>query len=216
MEFVETPTSWCPHLDPATCTNFSPRTVKLRLSESREIFHFPFLLSPFPFFLSTNCFPFFLFSFLLSFFYFRFAFLFFFSFLILFPFHFLLSLCIFSSFLEHTPHPVEGGNFLPFSSNHLCDYQFSILFPFFFIPLYDIIIMWLIVSHTFKCTTWLFQVSLSWGAMWPPLNLAMCHPTTHTSKNVKSRPPQNSTKFDVLVKFRETSSTEKSVSSSEV
>ena len=38
--------------------------------------------------------------------------------------------------------------------------------------------------------------------------LAMCHPTPHASKNVKSRPPQNSTKFDVVAKFRETISTE--------
>ena len=47
-------------------------------------------------------------------------------------------------------------------------------------------------------------------------NLAMCYPTSHVSKNVKSRPPQNPTKFDVVAKFRETILTEKSVSSSEV
>ena len=44
--------------------------------------------------------------------------------------------------------------------------------------------------------------------------LAMCHPTPHVSKNVKSRPPRNPTKFDVVAKFCETISTEKSVSSS--
>ena len=41
--------------------------------------------------------------------------------------------------------------------------------------------MWLIVSHTFKCITWLCQVSLSWGAIWHPL-IAPCvirHPTPH-------------------------------------
>ena len=38
-------------------------------------------------------------------------------------------------------------------------------------------------------------------------NLVMCHPTPHTSKNMKSRPPQNPTKFDVVAKFRETIST---------
>ena len=42
-------------------------------------------------------------------------------------------------------------------------------------------------------------------------NLAMCHPTPHASKNVKSRPPRNPTKFDVVAKFRATISTEKSV-----
>ena len=47
-------------------------------------------------------------------------------------------------------------------------------------------------------------------------NLAMCHPTPHASKNVKSRPSRNLTKFDVVAKFRETISTKKSVSSSEI
>ena len=37
--------------------------------------------------------------------------------------------------------------------------------------------------------------------------LAMCHPTPHASKNVKSRPPRNLTKFDVVAQFRETIST---------
>ena len=44
----------------------------------------------------------------------------------------------------------------------------------------------------------------------------MCHLTPHALKNVKSRPPRNPTKFDVVAKFRETISTEKSVSSSEI
>ena len=48
------------------------------------------------------------------------------------------------------------------------------------------------------------------------LHLAMCHPTPHASKNVKSQSPRNSTKFDVVAKFRETISTEKSVLSSEI
>ena len=43
-------------------------------------------------------------------------------------------------------------------------------------------------------------------------NLAMCHPSPHALKNVKSRPPRNPTKLDVVTKFRETISTEKSVS----
>ena len=48
------------------------------------------------------------------------------------------------------------------------------------------------------------------------LYLAKCHPTPHASKNVKSRPPQNPTKFDVVAKFRETISTGMSVLSSEI
>ena len=47
-------------------------------------------------------------------------------------------------------------------------------------------------------------------------NLSMCHPTPHVLKNVKSRLPRNPTKFDVVAKSRETISTEKSVSSSEI
>ena len=47
-------------------------------------------------------------------------------------------------------------------------------------------------------------------------HLAMCHPTPHASKNVKSRPPRNSTKFDVVGKFCETISMEMSVSSSKI
>ena len=109
----------------------------------------------------TSCiFPFFLptFSSWLCFILFLFAFLsFFISFLLSFPFHFLISflssflflfhfLLIFSflfsllsSFLEHIPHPVKGGNFLPFSSNQICGSQFSILKSLFLYFLYDII-----------------------------------------------------------------------------
>ena len=47
-------------------------------------------------------------------------------------------------------------------------------------------------------------------------NLAMCYPTPYASKDVKSQLPRNPTKFDVVAKFRETISTEKSVSSSEI
>ena len=54
------------------------------------------------------------------------------------------------------------------------------------------------------------SVTLLWCHVASP-NLAMCHPTPHASKNVKSRPPRNPTKFDVVAKFRETISTEKSV-----
>ena len=64
MEFVETPTFWCPHVDRVACNNFSTRTVKLRPSKRLEIllfflfpflsFYFPFLRTLFP----TNCFLF--------------------------------------------------------------------------------------------------------------------------------------------------------------
>ena len=134
MEVVETPTFWCPHVDCAACTNFSPRIVELRPSESQEILPFPFLLSPFPFF---SLYALFSFLFLSSFLFFPFCFsiLFLFSHLISLSFspHFLLCLCIFSSFLEHTTHPVKGGNFLPFSSNHLCGHQISLFIPYFII-----------------------------------------------------------------------------------
>ena len=93
MEFVETPTFWCPHVDRTACTNFSPRTVELRPFESREIFPFPspFLIFLFPF--SMNYFSFFSLCFLSSFPSFL-SFLLFFSFSHFsshFPFHFLFS-----------------------------------------------------------------------------------------------------------------------------
>ena len=129
LEFVETPTFWCPHVDPTACTNFSPRTVERRPPETRKIFLFPFLLSPFP---SFSLYEFFSFCSFFPLFSFLFAFLFFFSFLISFSFHFLFifssPLVLFSSFLEHTTHPIKGGNFLPFSSTHLCGYQIFHIF----------------------------------------------------------------------------------------
>ena len=90
MEFVKTPTFWCPLVDQAACTNFNLLTIELRPPEIREIFPFPFLLSHFPLFPSLRTvFPFsLLFSFLLFL-----LFFFLFSFLISF------SPLIFSSFL---------------------------------------------------------------------------------------------------------------------
>ena len=90
MEVVETPTFWCPHVERAACTNFSPRTVELRPPESREIFPFPFSSFSFSFPFSLRTFFFFLFVFFFSFPYFLSFFLFFsFSHFISFPFHFL-------------------------------------------------------------------------------------------------------------------------------
>ena len=108
LEFVKTPTFWRPHVDPAACTNFSTRTFERRPPETREIFLFPFLLSPFPPFSLYGFFPFFSF---LSFF---FAFLFFFSFLISFSFHFSSFSLL---FLENQSFGQWVGNCLPISSN---------------------------------------------------------------------------------------------------
>ena len=72
-------------------------------------------------------------------------------------------------------------------------------------------------THVAQCEPFLFMpsVTLLRCHVASPY-LAMCHPTSHASKNVKSRPPHNPTKFDVVAKFRETISTDKSVSSSEI
>ena len=142
MEFVETPTFWCPHVDPAACTNFSPRTVELRSPESQEILPFPF--SPFlsfSFFFSPflSFFLFFLYEFFL-FLYFLFAFLSF-PFLISFSHHFFFSflflfslLFFFSPFLDHHGAFGQGRKLpLPFSC-HLCGpHFFFFLFPYFFL-----------------------------------------------------------------------------------
>ena len=139
MEFVETPSFWCPHIDHAACTNFSLRTVELRPSESREILNFSFLLSPF---LSHELFLFVPPSF---------------------PFSLLL---FFSPPLGFAlTELVKGGNFLPLSSYHSCGPCFSSLFPYFFISFIASSFMWLIVSHTFKCTTWIL----------PCVTLLGCH-----------------------------------------
>ena len=142
MEFVKTPSFWCPHIDRAVCTNFSTRTVKLRPSEHQEIlpfsFSFPFLFSVlfFRFFLSS-LYEFFLFFlclrilFVLSLFPFLsfLAFLFLnisshfifssFLFLVLF-FSYSLFFGIFSPLWGILDRMVKGGNFLPLSSCHLC------------------------------------------------------------------------------------------------
>ena len=159
MEFVETLIFWCPHVDRAMCNNFSTRTVELRPSEGREILPFPFFFS-FPFFFPTN--PF-LFAYFFLFFPF-FAFLLSFSFLSTnsFLFAFLFSLLIFSFLLEFSPifrASLTGWSREEASSPFLHATCVVLNFPsFFLIPLFSFIassIMWLIVSHTFKCTTWL-------------------------------------------------------------
>ena len=234
MEFVETPTFWRPHVDPTACTNFSTRTFERRPPETRENLPFPFLSSPFPSFSLYGFFPFF--SFLPSFpFLFAFLFLFLISHLISLSFLLIFS----SSLVLFLPLFGESsfGQWEEIASSFPQTKMWLSLFPYlFFLFLYDIIThmascepwnffshTWLIVSHGIhvthvaQCEPFIFMpsVTLLRCHVASPY-LAMCHPTPHASKNVKSRPPQNSTKFDVVAKFRETISIEKSVSSSEI
>ena len=133
-------------------------------------------------------------------------------------------LVIFSPFLEQPLIRSKGGNFLPISSNHIGGPHFSTFIPYFFISFF-----FYIINHMASCEPWdsfpthancepfLFvpSVTLLWCHV-ASLNLVICHSTPHASKNVKSLPPRNPTKFDVVAKFRETISTEKYVSSSEI
>ena len=147
MEVFEIPTFWCPHVERATCTNFSPRTVELRPPESREIFPFPFpsfsfsFLSPYEFFSFLFVFFFSFSSFLRILFLSIYFLLFLISHLISLSFspHFLLSLCISLPFRWALPYGSREGNSLLPSSIQMHGYHNSILIPYFFIPLYDII-----------------------------------------------------------------------------
>ena len=105
----------------------------------------------------------------------------------------------------------------------MCGYPISF---FFFYPLILFMtssLTWLNVSHGIhgthvaQCESFLFMpsVTLLRCHVASP-NLAMCHPTSHASKNVTSRSSWNPTKFDVVTKFLETISMEKSISSSEI
>ena len=104
MEFVETPTFWCQHVDPTACTNCSTRTFERRPPETREILPLPF--PPFSFSSLFSLRTVSLFS-LFSLFSFLFAFLFIFliSHFTFLPFspHFLFSFLSFS---------------IPFGRNH--------------------------------------------------------------------------------------------------
>ena len=147
MEFDETPSFWCPHVDRAACNNFSTRTVELRPSERREI-HLFFFFSPFLFFFflsfSTNSFIFLLLSsfFLLP------------NELFLVPISFLFFLLIFSfSFLSsHFGSSWTGWSREEASSPFPHATCVVLNFPsFFLIPLFPFIassIMRLIVSVT--------------------------------------------------------------------
>ena len=97
MEFVETPSFWCPHVDRTTCTNFSTRTVEFRPSEGREILPFSFSFS-FPFLFFFFSFSPFLFLRTLFFLCFFLSFL---SFLLFFP---LTQRILFGSYLISLSH----------------------------------------------------------------------------------------------------------------
>ena len=174
MEFVETPTFWCPHVDRAACTNFRPRTVELRPSESREIFPFTFLLSPFPSFSLYEPFSFFFFLSSFPLFPFCFSILFLFSHLI--SLSFSLLICHFFSLLGAHHSFGQRRKFPPLFLKSIV--WLSIFHPYFLISLFPFMTSsptWLNVSHGihfphmancdpfFQC-----QVSLSWGAKWHP------------------------------------------------
>ena len=90
-------------------------SLSLKMGEQTSCISFSFLplYVSFPF-----CFSFLVFSFLISH---LFHFLFIFS----------SPSVIFSPFLEQPLIPSKGGNFLPFSSNHLCGHQISLFIPYF-------------------------------------------------------------------------------------
>ena len=128
MEVVETPTFWCPNVDRVACTNFNPRTVELRPSESREIFLFPFLLSPFPFFSLYGLFSFLFLS----------SFLFPFCFSFLFLISHLISPFIFTSF-----SPLSLHFLLLFGAHHISGQRRK--FP----PLFLKPNVWLSIFHPY-------------------------------------------------------------------
>ena len=186
MEFVETPSFWCLQVDRAACNNFSTRTIELQPSEHWEILHFSFssFLS-FSFFF--RFFPFLrtlfflylvsLFSFLFSFICFLFPLfltltqriLFFFVPIL---FHFLIIFFSFSLFFWKFLFSFFFGAYLTIRSKEEISSPFPhaicVALKFSFISFISFIAsshMWLIVSHTFKCTIWLL----------PCVTLLGCH-----------------------------------------
>ena len=83
-------------------------------------------------------------------------------------------------------------------------FYFILFFYYFFLilsfPLFPSLDTWLNVNHLHKCN----------------IGHVMCHPIPNTSKNLKFRLSRNPTKFDEVTRFRETNSTMKSISSSEI
>ena len=182
-----------------------------------SLFPLPFFFSPFLFFFLFFLYELFFFLFLPPFFSFIFA-------CLSFPlFLFLPSLCISLLLFEALTVWVKRRKFPPPFLKQMCGFPFSFfffLFLFIFMTSYP---TWLNMSHGImpphvaQCEPFLFipSVTLLRCHVASPV-LAMCHPTPQASKNVKSRPPRNPMKFDMVAKFHETISTEKSVSSSEI
>ena len=175
---------------------------------------FSFFLSTFPF---GFCFVPFLISFPICFSFFSHFSFFFSSFLPIFSFLF----DFLSSFLNHYTYETNMRKFPP----HLPQAKHVALpFSSFSFISYFFISFMTSSTQVAHCEPWdhathvaqrepflLCQVSRLLRCHVASPYLAMCHPTPHVSKNVKSRPPRNPTKFDVVAKFREMISTEKSV-----
>ena len=164
MEFVETPTFWCPHVDRAACNNFSTWIVELRPSERLEILHFFFSFSlsfPFPFLFYELFFPwtvFFLFSFFISFFFFfsffSFSHLIFPSllFFVLIFFSFSLLIFFFSPFLDHHGAFGQRRKLPPPFLMQFVAHIYFFLISFLFMTSYP---TWLNVSHGIMPPMWL-------------------------------------------------------------
>ena len=159
MEFVETPTFWCLHVDRAMCNNFSTRTIKLQPSKRREILLFSLSLSfSFPFLFYELVFPlsvFFLFLYFFIFFVFlSFPFLISFSHHFFFFFSFFSSLLLFffSPFLDHHGAFCQGRKLSPPFLMQFMWPSFFFLISFFFMTSYP---TWLNVSHGIMPPMWL-------------------------------------------------------------
>ena len=114
-----------------------------------------------------------------------------------------LPLSLLSLFLLKNPFPFDFHSFYFLFIFFLFVIFLFIIYLFFLVlsfPLFPPLDTWLNMSHSHKCTTC----------------YVMCHRTSDASKNVKFRLSRNSTKFDVVTRFRQTNSTMKSISSSEI
>ena len=138
--------------------------------------------------------------------------------------HFLFSFGHFLSLFGATTHSVKRRKFPPhFLKSHVWPSIFHLYSLFLYFLFMTSSTTWLHVSHGIHfqhmlivSLSFLCQVSLFYGAMWHPPTFPCVIRHPHASKNVKSRPPWNPTKFDVVAKFRKRISTKNSVSSSEI
>ena len=142
------------------------------------------------------------------FFFFDFSLYFHFSF----SFSFFLFLFVFSPPLLQRIGTKNGFDFKQVRGNFLSLSNILFFFSFFFLRYFGKISS----SHSYPLSLSTCHASSSYGAMWQPHSYVMWHPTPRILKNVKFILSQNSTKFDWVARFRETNSTVKSVSSSEI